>query len=40
VRDLRVNIRDRVAQETASQTFSDKKGEVRAPDVGPRASGV
>ena len=40
VRDLRVNIRDRVAQETAPQTFSDKKGEVGAPDVGPRASGV
>ncbi len=40
VRDLRVNIRNRVAQETAPQTFSDKKGEVRASDVGPRASGV
>lgn len=40
VRDLRVNIRDRVAQETAAQTFSDKKDEVPAPDVGPRASGV
>jgi RNA polymerase sigma-70 factor (ECF subfamily) len=40
VRDMRLNIRDRVAQETASQTFSDKKGEVRASDVGPRASGV
>ncbi len=40
VRDLQVNIRDRLAQETAPQAFSDKKGEVRAPDVGPRASGV
>jgi hypothetical protein len=40
VRDLQVNIRERLAQETASQAFSDKKGEVRAPDVGPRASGV
>ena len=40
VRDLQVNIRGRLAQETASQAFSDKKGEVRAPDVGPRASGV
>ena len=40
VRDLQVNIRGRLAQETAPQTFSDKKGEVRAPDVGPRASGV
>ena len=40
VRDLQVNIRERLAQETASQAFSDKKEEVRAPDVGPRASGV
>ncbi|MGC2185829.1 MAG: sigma-70 family RNA polymerase sigma factor [Terriglobales bacterium] len=40
VRDLQVNIRERLAQESAAQTFSDKKGEVRAPDVGPRASGV
>jgi RNA polymerase sigma-70 factor (ECF subfamily) len=40
VRDLRLNIRHRVAQETASQTFPDKKGEARASDVGPRASGV
>ncbi len=40
VRDLQVNIRGRLAQETAPQAFSDKKGEVRAPDVGPRASGV
>lgn len=40
VRDLRVNIRSRVAQETGPQTFSDKKGEIRASDVGPRASGV
>ncbi len=40
VRDLQVNIRERLAQESAAQTFSDKKGEVRASDVGPRASGV
>lgn len=40
VRDLQVNIRGRLAQETGPQAFSDKKGEVRAPDVGPRASGV
>ena len=40
VRDLQVNIRERLAQESAAQTFSDKKGEVPAPDVGPRASGV
>jgi len=40
VRDLQLNIRERLAQEAASQAFSDKKGEVRAPDVGPRASGV
>jgi RNA polymerase sigma-70 factor (ECF subfamily) len=39
VRDLRLNIRDRVAQETGSTAFSDKKAEVRASDVGPRASG-
>jgi RNA polymerase sigma-70 factor (ECF subfamily) len=39
VRDLRLNIRDRVAQETGSTAFSDKKGEGRASDVGPRASG-
>jgi RNA polymerase sigma-70 factor (ECF subfamily) len=39
VRDLRLNIRGHVAQETASQTFSDKKPEVRASDVGPRPSG-
>ena len=38
VRDLRLNIRDQVAQETAPPAFSDKKGEVRAPDVGPQAS--
>jgi RNA polymerase sigma-70 factor (ECF subfamily) len=40
VRDLQVNIGERLAQDTASQAFSDKKGKVRAPDVGPRASGV
>ena len=40
VRDLQVNIRERLAQESAAQTFSDKKGEVPAPDAGPRASGV
>ena len=39
VRDLRLNIRNRVAQETGQPTFSDKKGEVRASDVGPRPSG-
>ena len=40
VRDLQLNIRERLAQETASQAFSGKKGKVRAPDAGPRASGV
>ena len=40
VRDLQLNIRGRIAQETGLQTFSDKKAEVRASDVGPRASGV
>ncbi len=39
VRDLQLNIRSHVAQGTASQTFSDKKPEVRASDAGPRASG-
>ncbi len=39
VRDLRLNIRKRVAQETGPPPFSDKKGEVQAPDVGPRPSG-
>ena len=39
VRDLSLNIRDRVAQETPAPAFSDKKGEVRTPDVGPQASG-
>ena len=40
VRDLRLRIRNRIAQESGSQTFSEKKGEVRASDVGPRASGL
>jgi RNA polymerase sigma-70 factor, ECF subfamily len=40
VRDLRLNIRDRVAQETDPPTFPGKKAEVRASDVGPRASGA
>jgi RNA polymerase sigma-70 factor, ECF subfamily len=39
VRDLRLNIRNRVAQETGPPTFSDKKVEIRASDAGPRASG-
>ena len=39
VRDLRLNIRNRVAQETGPPAFSDKKGEVQASDVGPRPSG-
>ena len=39
VRDLRLNIRNQVAQETGPPAFSDKKGEVRASDVGPRPSG-
>ena len=38
VRDLQVDIRDRLAQETAPQAFSDKKGEV--PGAGRRTSGV
>jgi len=39
VRDLRLNIRNRVAQETSPPTFSDKKVEIQASDLGPRASG-
>jgi RNA polymerase sigma-70 factor, ECF subfamily len=39
VRDLRLNIRNRVAQEAGPPAFSDKKVEVRASDTGPRASG-
>jgi RNA polymerase sigma-70 factor (ECF subfamily) len=38
VRDLRLNIRDQVAQETAPPAFSDKKGEVGVSDAGPQAS--
>ncbi len=38
VRDLRINIRNQVAQETTPPAFSDKKGEMRTPDVGPQAS--
>jgi RNA polymerase sigma-70 factor (ECF subfamily) len=40
VRDLGLNIRDRMAQETGPPAFSDKKAEVRPSDVGPRASGA
>jgi len=39
VRDLRLNIRERVAQEAGPPTFSDKEAQVRASDVGPRPSG-
>jgi RNA polymerase sigma-70 factor (ECF subfamily) len=39
VRDLRVNIRDRVTQENVSPAFSEKKVEIRASDAGPRAPG-
>ncbi len=39
VRDLRLNIRDRVTQETGPPAFSDKKVEIRASDAGPPASG-
>jgi RNA polymerase sigma-70 factor (ECF subfamily) len=38
VRDLQLNIRSRVAQETGSPTFSDQKAEVPASDVGPPTS--
>jgi RNA polymerase sigma-70 factor (ECF subfamily) len=39
VRDLRLNIRNQVAQETGPPAFSGKKGEIPASDVGPPASG-
>ena len=39
VRDLRLNIRDRVTQGTGPQAFSDKKVEIPASDAGPPASG-
>lgn len=40
VRDLGLNIRGRMAQETGPPAFSDKKDGVRASDAGPRASGA
>jgi RNA polymerase sigma-70 factor (ECF subfamily) len=40
VRDLRLHIRERFAQESGPQTFSKEKGEIPAPDPGPRTSGL
>ena len=40
VRDLRLNLRDKMAQEPGPRTFSNKKGEIPVSDVGPRPSGV
>jgi RNA polymerase sigma-70 factor (ECF subfamily) len=40
VRDLRLNLRDRVTQESGPRAFSDKKAEIRASDAGPPASGL
>ena len=40
VRDLRLNIRKRVAQETGPPAFSDKKGEVQASGRRPSALGL
>jgi RNA polymerase sigma-70 factor, ECF subfamily len=40
VRDLRLNIRERVVQESDSAAFPEKKAEIQASDVGPRASGL
>jgi RNA polymerase sigma-70 factor (ECF subfamily) len=40
VRDLRLKIRERVAQEPGAGAFPDKKAEVQASDVGPQASGL
>ena len=38
VRDLRLNLRDRMAQESSPRTFLEKKAEIRGSDVGPRTS--
>jgi RNA polymerase sigma-70 factor (ECF subfamily) len=35
VRDLRLNVRERVTQESESQAFPEKKAEARASDLGP-----
>jgi RNA polymerase sigma-70 factor (ECF subfamily) len=40
VRDLRLNLRSKMAQEPGSKSFSEKKGEIPASDLGPRASGL
>jgi RNA polymerase sigma-70 factor (ECF subfamily) len=38
VRDLRLNLRDKLAQEPGLRTFSEEKREIAASDSGPRAS--
>jgi RNA polymerase sigma-70 factor (ECF subfamily) len=40
VRDLRLNLRDRVTQESGVRAFSEKKSEIRASDAGPPATGL
>jgi len=40
VRDLQLNIRDHLTQEPGPPAFSDKKGEIRLPEVGPGTSGL
>jgi RNA polymerase sigma-70 factor (ECF subfamily) len=40
VRDLRLNLRDKMAQEPGPRTFSNKKGKIPVSDVGPRPSGL
>jgi len=40
VRDLRLKIRERVAQESDAGAFPDKKAGVQASDVGPQTSGL
>jgi hypothetical protein len=37
---LQLNIRDHLAQEPGPGAFSDKKGEIRLPEVGPGTSGL
>jgi hypothetical protein len=39
VRDLSVNIRDRIAQENVSSTFSEKKAEIQPSNARPPAPG-
>ena len=39
VRDLQLNIRDRLAQDSPARAFPEKAGKIHATDVGPQAPG-